>query len=779
MRNMMLHRFLLFFLLLILRVPFSMANGTKIMGRLLYANDSTAVVGATVRLQSIDKNTTIGGTTTNEEGRFSLTNNTNKATRVEISFIGFIPISVQIDGGAGDISLGNMYLIEDSKVLDGVVITGALQQINRQMVFPDRLQIKASQDIMALLHNLSLNGLSVDQINKNATISGKPISWKINGVPRSVEEVRNLKPESILRIDYSDMPSMRELDKGYGGVIDIILKDRTDGGSVRTHLQSALWVGFINASASSDYHKGKSDISIDYNANYRNYPKWNKYMEQQFIGDDKTINRIEEAENSPFKYIEQYLNFTYIYQFSKEKLFSATWRNSLYNQSIDVRNNIFETGNNAFHRSSKSKYRDYTPALDLFFQNTFQNGGRLEANVVGTLSTGKNDRDLVDIIDGIEISSYSNPVNKRYWSLIGEVTYDKSIFRKTHLSIGFQNKYAYSSNEYLSPTDYSDKLRQNNSYLYGQISGRLNAKMQYSVGTGVKLFHVKGDNDSRTYFMNQSSIALYYSPAKELSLSLNSHFVPYLPALSQLSSVKQQFDDLSVYTGNNELKLSRGFSNRLRASYHKGKFNSDFSLHYNHTTDPFFTRVTYQPTEGYFLFQSDNGHYNKQYGAEWKANYKNIYNFLSVYGTIGVTRYESNVGDNPLHLNSFHWDLSAQMAYKELVLAVFYRKNGKSLKNETESDTGDNTGITLLWNKSKWTLYAQMMYVGHKNGDSYYTTNHSKVNPYTSIIKIPENANMLTLGFVWNVDYGKRKKNINRKLHNNDSNESVVKVQEY
>lgn len=72
-----------------------------------------------------------------------------------------------------------------------------------------------------------------------------------------------------------------------------------------------------------------------------------------------------------------------------------------------------------------------------------------------------------------------------------------------------------------------------------------------------------------------------------------------------------------------------------------------------------------------------------------------------------------------------------------------------------------------------------MMYVGHKNGDSYYTINHSKVNPYTSIIKIPENANMLTLGVVWNFDYGKRQKNINRKLHNNDSNESVVKVQEY
>lgn len=367
---------------------------------------------------------------------------------------------------------------------------------------------------------------------------------------------------------------------------------------------------------------------------------------------------------------------------------------------MDVCNNILETGEKAFHRSSKSKYKNYTPALDLFFQNTFQNGGKLETNIVGTFSTGKNDRDLTDIMNGVEISTYSNPVDIKYRSLIGEITYDKTIFHKTQLSVGFQNKYAYSSNEYFSPTDYFDKLRQNNSYLYGQLLGYLNAKMQYRVGTGVKLFYVRGKNDSRTFFMNQSSVVFSYSPTKELSLSLNSLFVPYLPSLRQLSNVKQQFDDLSVYTGNSELKLSRGFTNRLRASYRKGKFNSDFSLHYNHTTTPFFTRVTYQSSERYFLFQSDNGRYNKQYGAEWKASYKNICNFFSVYGTIGITRYESNVGDNPLHLNSLHWDLSAQMTYKELVLAVFYKKNGKSLMNETETDTGTIRGLPCCGTKA-------------------------------------------------------------------------------
>lgn len=78
MRDMILHRLVFCFIMSILGGFSSMADDSKITGRVLYMNDSTAVVGATVRLQSADYNTTISSTTTNESGRFSLTNTTNK-----------------------------------------------------------------------------------------------------------------------------------------------------------------------------------------------------------------------------------------------------------------------------------------------------------------------------------------------------------------------------------------------------------------------------------------------------------------------------------------------------------------------------------------------------------------------------------------------------------------------------------------------------------------------------------------------------------------------------
>ncbi len=45
-------------------------------------------------------------------------------------------------------------------------------------------------------------------------------------------------------------------------------------------------------------------------------------------------------------------------------------------------------------------------------------------------------------------------------------------------------------------------------------------------------------------------------------------------------------------------------------------------------------------------------------------------------------------------------------------------------------------------------------------------------------IVIPDNVNMLTLGLVWNVSFGKKGQYINRSLNNHDKDNSMVKVQE-
>lgn len=763
--------------IIVLGVSTALARNISIEGRVLTAKDSTSLVGATVKLLDAS-HANIVSSNTDAKGFFSIKNIDKPPMLVVVSFVGFETQTIQLSGISSDTNLGNIYLTESSTSLQEVAVLGTLHQANRRLVFPSKTQIKLSTDMFSLLENLSLNALSVNQLNKSATIHSKPIYWRVNGIPRSEEEIKHISPSNILRIDYSAMPSIREIDQGYGGIINIILREKRDGGSLYAQLQQALWTGFNNSNISANYHKGKSDLSLEYGISHRNYPHWERSLQQSFIGKDKVINRDEKPESSPFKQLGQNINLSYVYQASEHRQLSATWRNTFGSQSLDIRNLINETDKQPFRRSSKSQYQSYRPALDLFLMNTFANGSKLEANLVGTLSIGRNERELVDQVNGIQTEVYSNPVKTAYYSIIAELNYAKSLHPKAYLSLGLQNTYAYSANEYLSPSYNLDQLYQNNTYGYGQILGRISQKLQYQIGTGAKLLHIVGRQGSKTYLKSQNSLALSCTPTSRLSLSLNSQLTPHLPTLAQLSEIQQHFDALSVYTGNRTLKPSYEFNNRVDLNYSKAKFTTSISLQYRHVIDPLFTRVSYLPKRDYFLFQTDNGKYNKQYGAELKIRYRSIKDILSLYSTIGVNRYESNVGTNPLQMHSLYWDLSAQLVYNDFVFSAFYRKSGATLLNETITYTGDNAVLTFIWNKKYWRLYAQIFYLGLPDGDSYFHMNKSKVNPNSSTIRIPNNGNMLTLGFIWNFDFGKGLKKTNRHLQNYDRTESAVKVQD-
>lgn len=765
-------------LLSCLTVSTALAQRLTLTGTVRYAKDSTAVEGASIRLFN-SQDTLIAQTSSDAEGAFRLESDSpNDAERLEIAYVGFMLVSIQASRWQGNVQIGNVYMVEDSKEMDAVMVTGSSRRINRQLVFPDAQQLKASPDVMTLLENLALTGLSVNPVSRSATIYGKPIQWKIDGVPASLERVKAIKPSAILRIDYTNVPSTRELDRGVGGIVNVILKEKNDGGTIFAHVQSALWVGFVNANASIDYHQGKSDFTLSYSANYRNYPKWQRSREQLFIAGSDTISHVQAPLNSPFEMLDQNLSLFYAYKPNSSNLFSATWNNYFGQQSLDIRNDISQTGMNDFFRTSKSQYNNYSPSLDLFYQHSFENGGQLETNLFGYLWMGKYQRDLEDRANGKTIATYSNPTSSRYYSLIGEISYEQPLHEKVYMVVGLQHKYVLTSNEYLSEGRYLDRMNENNSYLYAELSGRITTTLQYQVGTGAKFFYVKKGENDKLYIKNPSSLSLVYNPINGLTLALNSAITPSLPTLGQLSAVRERYDELSVHTGNSELKPSYRVNSRLNLRYRKDKFDTNLSLTYFYTHAPMYTRVTYLPLENYFLFQPDNGKFNHRYGAEWKANFRRLYDFFSLYATIGFNRYESNVGTANHHLNTLYGDISAQFFYKDFTLGMYYNYTADELYNETISGTGNTAVIALMWSNYGWTIYTNVIYVGHKDGDKYITTSLSPVNPSKSVVKIPENGNMLTLGVAWDFNFGKPKKSINRRLYNSDSNQSVVRVQE-
>lgn len=205
------------------------AQELTVTGTVLMASDSTAVPGASVRLRDT-KGETITGLATKDDGTFVIQAESQRVSDLHITYVGLAPTTIGIKGARqAKIDLGQIYLRNDDKALTEVVVQGNLKQIDREIIFPKTNLVKASPDALTLLFNLSLSGLTVDLAHKTAKIRGKEIYWMINGVPKTMSDVLQLDPKKILRLEYSDLPSIRLLDKDQGGYINVILRERTDG----------------------------------------------------------------------------------------------------------------------------------------------------------------------------------------------------------------------------------------------------------------------------------------------------------------------------------------------------------------------------------------------------------------------------------------------------------------------------------------------------------------------------------------------------------------------
>ena len=82
-----------------------------------------------------------------------------------------------------------------------------IDKIDRKIILPSKLQLKASTNALALLQNMQLTGIRINTINNTVTtLSGKAVQLRINGVECKIDEVKAIRPQDIIKVEYHDMP---------------------------------------------------------------------------------------------------------------------------------------------------------------------------------------------------------------------------------------------------------------------------------------------------------------------------------------------------------------------------------------------------------------------------------------------------------------------------------------------------------------------------------------------------------------------------------------------
>lgn len=740
-------------------------------GRLADENgEPVAFANMTLKLAANDS--LVAGLTSDENGNFSI-DVKNGRYILTASAIGYERLTVR----CGATALGTLLMPKTSEQLDEVVVEGSrvTEEAGRFVVLPDPKEAEVSGRGLTLLDMQQLPGLEVDVALQKITIDGGTPILQINGKEVPLNRFINVRPEQILRIEYSNDPGIRYLDRNVSGVINLVLKESDDGGNVMARVQSAFTTGFVDGYLMAAHHKGKSEFSLQYNLSHRNYKNVPYEMIDSYIAEERTVERNMEM-NSPFNYITHNITGEYTYQPNDSTMFVATLRDYIDNNHWFGTGTITETENGTTIQMGMNKQSDRkgnSPMLDLFFTHKLRNRQKIELNMVGQYSQSDYYNNLI-YRDSENEWEYPTKVINNGYAVSGEAVYSKQ-FNRTEARIGLQYQHNFASNDYVI-YETQTEMTKDNTYLYCGIGGSISNNVMYSLGTGVKLFTVADGIDTRRYVRNLSTALLFWRISNSWSLTATTYFVPSLPSLSDLSPVLQRVDDVEAIRGNDALKPSNTMNSTLRLQYNNKGWFAGMTGSYFRNFSPTVRLYQYVPELDLFVGTPQNTDYYQRFQLKAEVGVKQLFDRLNITLN-GKLKKEEAKGEEFYHDNlNFSSGINAQFVWKQLVVGCnFDFLPDKSLFGEEISIGEMSQSIYVEYNWKSLNASLAWHCPFNKKGFMYQTSGLSAVHPYCHTNWTSDNGNMVVLGLTWKFNYGKAFNKGQKTLWNGGYDDGMVK----
>ncbi|NRD18582.1 TonB-dependent receptor [Winogradskyella eckloniae] len=515
----MIYNFRLFVCLLFL-VPKSLlwAQESSISGQVVDSN-SRPISLANVVIFSEDGQSFLKGTSTDDEGFFSITNLSTEMYVVKISFIGFEEFEQKIIL-TGNLDLAKIQLHEISESLDEVTIVAKKPTVTRK---PDRLVFNVENTALTEGSTLgvlkSTPGIIVSEGSIN--IKSAPATVFINNrrVQLTSDELITLlesaPANSIKSVEVITNPPA-SYDADSGSVINIIMnKNLVTGyrGSVFANYTQGVFPRY-NGGTSHYFKNNKINLNLNYSYSQN---KINRDQDDtiNYLDDLNEIDQIWKSNINRNTWSQTHnlnLNFDYYIDDNNTLSLTSTGLYTPYYKYI-VRNktDIFDENfamQNNFTADNLSRDNKYNIGTDLNFRHSFKNGASLVLNGHYTIYDYTRDQNVFtrnfDANDVFEDSSEFNTYANQKTNIInGKVDYSLPINETSSLDIGA--KYANVNTESditrldivggteVLNTDNSDAFNYDENVLaaYSNYSKSWD-KWELSVGLRVEQSHIEG-----------------------------------------------------------------------------------------------------------------------------------------------------------------------------------------------------------------------------------------------------------------------------------------------
>jgi len=268
-------------------------------GAVVEAETDAPLVGATVALWSLPDSSFITGSVTAATGTFAFDGLAIGAYDVRVSFVGYeaVSISTRLTVGAATADLGTIRLRLDQAVLGSVEVNAERafveQQADRTVYNVADQPVTAGGSAIETLE--ALPALDVDDEGVVSFRGSQNVAVHIDGRPAPVTGVllaallRQIPAESVARVEVVPNPSARDDPDGMGGIVNIVLKQRTDRGLSGGFTLAGGSAANSEASGRLAYQDGPFDVNGSYG--FRHSPHGSDgVLHREGLGDGPVTN---------------------------------------------------------------------------------------------------------------------------------------------------------------------------------------------------------------------------------------------------------------------------------------------------------------------------------------------------------------------------------------------------------------------------------------------------------------------------------------------------------
>jgi outer membrane receptor protein involved in Fe transport len=277
-----------------------------ITGTVLDYQSQSPIEFATIMLGNSQDNSVITGTTTDEDGTFTISSDTENVF-LEISFIGYVPQKItDFQVQSNRVELGTLFLSENSQTLDEVVVRAEKSQTEFKL---DRRVFNVGQDLSSTGASALelLNNVPSVNVNIEGEISLRGsggVQILINGKPSVLADeggaLGSITADMIDRIEVITNPSAKYDAEGSSGIINIVLKKEEKKGvngsvSVNTGIPDNHSIGL-----SLNRRTEKFNLFSQIGAGYRELPRDNNTINQDLLTGTTILSTGTDYRNEAF-----------------------------------------------------------------------------------------------------------------------------------------------------------------------------------------------------------------------------------------------------------------------------------------------------------------------------------------------------------------------------------------------------------------------------------------------------------------------------------------------